>query len=302
MWVCISKKKCNKQKTFIIKKFKPVYEGFLECRCFKRRKYMKHDIKHLLIFTITIICIFILNLSCKTQAIAKSSKKNEIQQILKDNPEIIFEILEKNRMQLLEITNQAARERVKIEQEKQIKSELKNPKKPEIGPNRPILGNPDAPITIVEYSDFLCSYCAIAARTIKNLRELYPDKVRIIFKHKPANTNSLIVALYFEAIAKQNPAKAWEFADKVFAQQDEIENEGSIINIALSVGVNKDQITQIIEKKDLFKIIEKDKKEASKFGIKATPVFLVNGIKLTGAVSLELFDHVISLIEKKTVK
>ena len=229
-------------------------------------------------------------------------EKNEIQQILKDNPEIIFKILEENRIQLLEITNQAAREKLKIKQEKQIKAELKNPKKPEIDPNRPILGNPNAPITIVEYSDFLCSYCAIAARTIKNLRELYPDKIRVIFKHKPANTNSFIIALYFEAIAKQNPAKAWEFADKIFEQQDEIENEGSIINIALSIGINKEEISKIGEKKDLFKIIEKDKKEAHKFGIKATPVFLVNGIKLKGAASLELFDNVISLIEKKNKK
>ena len=92
-------------------------------------------------------------------------------------------------------------------------AEFKDPKQPVLSLDRVYWGQSDAPITIVEYSDFECPYCARGYRTIKDLMAEYGDSVRLLYKHLPLEMHeeALPAALYFEAIALQSDDAARRF-------------------------------------------------------------------------------------------
>ncbi|MCB0359145.1 MAG: thioredoxin domain-containing protein, partial [Bdellovibrionales bacterium] len=71
-----------------------------------------------------------------------------------------------------------------MEEEKQMEEQFKNPVKLNVE-GSPVRGNPDAPITIVEFSDFQCPFCQRGTETMDQLLKEYPDKVKIAFKHLP---------------------------------------------------------------------------------------------------------------------
>src|SRR5690606_11223853 len=85
-----------------------------------------------------------------------------------------------------------------------------------------------APVTIVEYTDFECPYCARGAQTMKELEKKYGEKVRLTVKHLPLpfHRRAMISAQYFEAIALQDKQKAWKFKEAVFENQDGLKSGG----------------------------------------------------------------------------
>ena len=79
-----------------------------------------------------------------------------IQKTIEDNPEILFSAIEKNPEKFIEVLNKAVSEQERLAGERRLDENFANPKKPVIAEDRVIFGNPDAPITIMEYSDFEC--------------------------------------------------------------------------------------------------------------------------------------------------
>ena len=154
-----------------------------------------------------------------------------LKKMLKDHPEIITESIKNNPEVYMEALADAQRQymvnRRKKQQEKEVaarEEECKNPKKPEMADSRVYFGKKDAPITIVEYSDFQCGYCAKVVPTIKRVLKEYPDYVRVLYKHKPLFPGSDRAAEYYEAIGMQDSKKAHDFHDMVFERKSEIRN------------------------------------------------------------------------------
>ncbi|NBX92229.1 MAG: thiol:disulfide interchange protein [Proteobacteria bacterium] len=175
--------------------------------------------------------------------------------------------------------------------------EFKTPKKPKLSSDRAVLGSLSAPIVIVAYSDFQCPYCSRGAGTIEEVRKKYGKKVGFIFKHLPLPFHQMAqpAAEYFEAIAIQDPKKAYRFHDEVFKNQGELQSGGEdfLSKIAKQVGADlarlkKDRSTPKVQKR-----IEEDKKEAQEFGIQGTPGFIVAGVTLKGAYPLASFEEII---------
>jgi len=230
--------------------------------------------------------------------------QEKVHVVLREHPEILVEALKGQSDELLKLIEQAARERQAKEEQARLEEDLKNPRKPAIAEDRAMLGPKDAPITIVEYSDFFCHYCSVAAKTIKELAAEYPDKVRVVFKHMASKPISKKAALYFEAISLQDPQKAWQFHDKVFADQDNVSfgGETAMKKIASSLGVDMEKLAEDLESKDLKTRVEADLAEARGFGFQGTPMFLVNGVTIRGATPKENFEEVIKLVENKDAK
>ncbi len=249
---------------------------------------------------IFIILLFIFSVSnASGESQEGSALKEEIRTLLRDNPEIILEILKENDVKLFEMMQKAAMKKQTHDEQRRILTAINNPLKPEIENDRPMRGNPDALITIVAYDDFQCPFCARGAKTLDRVMEKYKGKVRFFLKHNPLDIHkqAMPAALYFEAIAKQDQKKAWKFHDLAFQQQRSLkEGEKALKKIAALLDVDAKRLESDVKNPALKSIIEKDMKEAKKFGFNGTPTFLINGVSLRGAYPEQKFSEIIDFL------
>lgn len=227
--------------------------------------------------------------------------ENRVRELLKAEPELILDVFRNHPVQFIEVLEQALlakREHDRLEQEQ---ADLAVRHSPLISADRPVRGNPDAPVTIVEYSDFLCPYCSSAAATIEDLMDRQEGEVRLVFKHLPLNPVSLELALAFEALALQDHAAAWKFHDAVFSRQGEARSdyETLIAQIVRETGVNPERFAADRRSPEVAALLEKDREEARRFGFNGTPMFMVNGIAVRGAVPLREFERVVELAKNE---
>jgi protein-disulfide isomerase len=254
-----------------------------------------------LLVTLVVSASFIAGCSPSADALKKK---------IEENPEILFNAIEKHPAKFMDVVNKAVssarRKQAENEQqkmEKQREDEFKNPKKPKIDEKRAILGPKNAPIVIVEYSDFECPYCSRGYKSIKAVKKKYGDKVRFIYKHLPLDFHKLAMpaAKYFEAIALQSTEKAYKFHDELYENRSKLlaEKEGYLKKLAKKVGANMTKLAKDVESEEVKKRIEDDLAEARKFEFSGTPGFLINGISLRGAYPPSEFEKIIEKILKK---
>ena len=228
---------------------------------------------------------------------------DQVEKIIKEKPEMVFEAIKAKPLEFFDVIREAeqkariaANERRAKELEVERGKYFKDPLKPVVEKNRTIFGNKDAAITIVEYSDFQCGYCSKAHGTLKQLKEKYGDKVRVVYKHLPyQRPYGRPAAEYFEAIAMQDSRKAEKFHDYIFENQGQLRSGGEdfLKKAAKQVGANIRRISKDRKSDQVQKRIEADMAEARKFTFSGTPGFLVNGVPLRGAQPMEEFVKVI---------
>ncbi len=242
-----------------------------------------------------------LNLYAQTSA-------EEIEKILLENPEIlekilkknkevlndaVIEILQDNKVLLIDIIQQGADSKRKQQLQSQWEQDLKIPKDPNLK-DRPTRGDENAPITLVAFSDFACSYCMQAASTIENLLAKYPNQIRFVFKQFVSDSPAAQeAARWFLAAIAQDHEKGWNFYAMLFSNQpDFFANPTATLKaVAGQVGLNVKALEADIKKnqKKYNQIIEEDIADAKKLGFTGTPYFLVNDLIIRGALPLESF-------------
>lgn len=235
-------------------------------------------------------------------ACAPSAK--QLKEAIEKDPSIVFVAIEKDPAKFIEVVNKAAQdaqkvagERAQEEEQKARDEEFNNPLKPEIEDGRVIFGPKDAPVTIVEYSDFQCPYCTRGYQTVKQVRKEYGDKVRIVFKHLPLDFHPMAMpaAQYFEAIAKQSHEKAEKFHDAMFDNQAQMKDKGEKLftETAKKLGVDMKKLATDLKDEAIMQRISADMEEARKFNISGTPGFIINGVSLRGAYPFPEFKAII---------
>ena len=158
----------------------------------------------------------------------------------------------------------------------------------------PDKGDPSAPITIVEMSDFECPFCARVQPTLAKLRDVYKGNVRMVWKHLPLedlHPNAVSAATASEAANKQG--KFWEYHDKLFANQRKFSPE-QLRQYASEVGLNMSQFDADMADPATKKRITDDAAEANALGVNGTPGFFINGRFLNGAQPFEAFSAAIN--------
>lgn len=228
----------------------------------------------------------------------------QLKEAVEKDPSIVFVAIEKDPAKFIEVVNKAAQDAQKVageraqEDEKKARDEeFKNPLKPEIQEGRVIFGKKDAPVTIVEYSDFQCPYCSRGYQTVRQIEKEYGDKVRIVFKHLPLDFHPLAMpgARYFEAIAKQSHEKAEKFHNTVFESQAQMKDKGEKLysEIAKKLGVDMKKLDADLKDEKITEKIAADMEEAKKFNMSGTPGFIINGVSLRGAYPFADFKVII---------
>jgi protein-disulfide isomerase len=167
---------------------------------------------------------------------------------------------------------------------------------------RIVRGNSAAPLTIVEFTDFQCPYCANGARTVSAMMAKYEGKVKLVVKHYPLpfHPAALPAALYFEGIAVQSPEKAWQFYDALFADPRQLsDGEDALKKVAAELGVDMKKLEQDARNPETYKKIAADKQEFEQAQFDGVPVFVINGTALVGAQPPQKFIEVIDAALKK---
>lgn len=237
-----------------------------------------------------------------------ATSENQLRETLKKNPKIVFDLIEENPEQFIEVVNRAAQKAQQKQYEKQIsdmKSEqdkdIKNPKKPKLEEDRRLIGTAESPIVIVEYADFQCPACRMAFESLNQFKEKYKGKVQFYYKHMPLDFHKMAypAAQYFEAIKLQDKTKAMRFFDYVFQNQRQLTDEAFLKKAASLVGANTAKLQADLKSEKVRNIIEADMAEFQNFGFTGTPVLLLNGVALHGAQKLEELERVLALTASK---
>ena len=154
-------------------------------------------------------------------------------------------------------------------------------------------GPEGAPVTIVEFSDFQCPFCARVVPTLKEIERTYRGSVRIVWKHLPLSSihnNAVGAAVAAEAAGRQG--KFWEFHDKLFENQERLGAEDLLQHardLGLDMGRFEADVLSAVEKKK----IEADVQEADALGVVSTPSTFINGRFVSGAQPFATFARII---------
>ena len=160
----------------------------------------------------------------------------------------------------------------------------------------PTWGNPEAPVTIVVFSDFQCPFCARAGETLDQLKRAYgPAQIRMVWKNYPlpfhANARPASDAA-MTVFALGGADAFWKFHDLVFANQRELLAE-NYQRWAVMAGVDGAKFEAERSARQQVAKVDEDLALAARLGITGTPVFRINGIPLMGAQPIERFQEII---------
>lgn len=159
----------------------------------------------------------------------------------------------------------------------------------------PVRGDSTAPVTIVEFADFQCVFCARAEETLRAVRTKYGNKVRIVWKNEPLpfhqNAEPAAQAA-LEVRAELGDAAFWSLHDKLFAAQQDLSRE-VLTRLAGELGADRDKVGRAITNHVYARQITADEDLVDDFRANGTPHFFINGRRLVGAQEEGRFDAII---------
>ncbi len=167
---------------------------------------------------------------------------------------------------------------------------------PAVNENDWVYGNPDAPVTILEYSELQCPYCGALEPVLVELQSQYPDDVRLVFRHFPLNIHDKapLASQAIEAAGKQDLEKFYEMKNYLFENQADWsamsvdEFQAYLIEKAGSeFGLDTGQFTADLNNAELTKKIDDMAAGGSAAGVAYTPYVLINGFTYEGNRDLE---------------
>ncbi len=172
---------------------------------------------------------------------------------------------------------------------------------------QPILGNPEAPVTVIEFGDYKCPACKNWGDTIfPQLQKDYMEKGDVKFSFINVlfhGEESAIASSAAEAIYKQNPEQFWEFHKVLYAAQPEVDNHDSesvtvekMIEMAGSVpSINVEQFQEDLQSDEIKEAVMKDTQLVEDLDIQFTPSIMVNNVMLKDPFD---YEKIKSLIEE----
>lgn len=153
-------------------------------------------------------------------------------------------------------------------------------------------GPADAKVTIVEYSDFQCSFCKrFYDGAYKRILEAYPNDVKFVFKDFPLSFHQMAYPAAEAAECAGAQGKYWEYHDKLFENQQEWSASGraALEKYAEELGLDMDSFKNCIETREFKDDVAADFREGQAKGVRGTPAFFINGKMLTGAQPFSTF-------------
>jgi protein-disulfide isomerase len=153
-------------------------------------------------------------------------------------------------------------------------------------------GREDAPVTVVEFTDYQCGFCARSQAILERLLAEYKGKLQVVVKNLPLDFHGQARAAAIASLAADRQGKYWEYRRTLFANQQALSNE-NLERFAREAGFDMKRYAKDIASPELAGIVDRDQEQAAAAGVEGTPTFFVNGRILVGAQPFEAFKAII---------
>ncbi len=170
---------------------------------------------------------------------------------------------------------------------------LTEPFRVEVAADGPRKGPEDAPVTIVEFSDFECPFCGKVNPSIEKIRDTYGDQVQIVFRQFPLAIHRNARKAGEAALCADEQGQFWAMHDAMFGDQKNLAVDGLKAIAAQIADLDTGSFDDCLDSGKHAETVESDLKAGARAGVSSTPAFFVNGRYLAGAQPFELFAEII---------
>jgi protein-disulfide isomerase len=227
-------------------------------------------------------------LSANSNSQIDQKLKEQVLQIIHDNPEAILESVR---------DYQLAQQNQLLLARKSFLDQVKNDPKTVIA-DSPVVGSPKQDILLVEFSDFQCQFCAQAHKNLSQFMAKHQDTVTLVYKNLP------LVSIHPEALpaaqaawAAQQQGKFWEYHNALFDSQPELKEE-LYIAIAKNLNLDIDKFNSDRNSPAAKANLQKDMEIALNLGIEGTPFFILEGETFSGALEVAEMENLLAKVSK----
>lgn len=155
--------------------------------------------------------------------------------------------------------------------------------------NSPSKGSESASVTLVEYSDFGCTYCGKSRTIIDRIQNRYQGQVNVVYKFFPRGGESSPYFVHsLAATCAHQQDKFWEVHDFFFDNQEDLLNI-NVTDLADTLDLDKDKYQKCLNSDKAKQALLQDLEEGASYGVSATPTFFVNGHRIVGALPINIF-------------
>lgn len=159
----------------------------------------------------------------------------------------------------------------------------------------PTRGPTDAAVSIVEFSDFICSACASSAVNIARLQAELPNDVKHVYKSMPnEGASSRAVELSVAAMCAAEQGGFWDFHDALFQVSNaETLTDQDLVNLAEALNLNLDSFTTCLTEQETLALVERNFQEGLALELTAIPTIFINGERYTGAMEYDRLEGIV---------
>jgi protein-disulfide isomerase len=156
----------------------------------------------------------------------------------------------------------------------------------------PVLGPASAPVEIVEFSDFQCPFCLAVTPTLKQVRDTFGDRVKIVYRDLPLSIHPNAFQAAEAAQCAREQGKFWDYHDKLFANQKALD-AAHLKQYAGDLTLDTSAFNACLDQRKMKTLVEDDMKAAAQYGVESTPAFFINGRMFLGAQPFDAFRQAI---------
>ena len=166
------------------------------------------------------------------------------------------------------------------------------PPRADVSAEGPSRGNPNAPVTIIEFSDFECPFCGHAMETLQQIEKTYGEKVRIVFRDYPLFSHRTAKRAAEAAHCADELGKFWEMHDRLFSKGGPM-TDADLYRFATQAGIDRLKFDACLTSGKYKEAWRPSQDEGNRLGVTSTPSFFINGRLIVGAMAFDAFSKII---------
>jgi protein-disulfide isomerase len=157
----------------------------------------------------------------------------------------------------------------------------------------PSRGNKNAPVKVIEFSDFECPFCREAFLVLKDFLPQHEDEIFFQYRHFPiSQIHPFAVRVAEASMCADEQGKFWDYHDLIFENQNFL-NDAFIRSFIDTLKLNSKQFTECLESNKYALEVQNDFNDGRRLGVNATPTFFINGRKISGVLPKETWEQLI---------